>query len=329
MAAHRAGSPRRLIYGAPTLNWILLADYLILGLLALAHSFWTDRDPEARRPILVLLLGTIAGIVPFVVFAVFYPSLFRDERYLAWGVVPMALIPLSFAIRHRPVPPLRRHGHRPEIARLRRPDGRRHGHLRPRRRGRQRAPLVVLRPSPSPRPRRSPSSSASPSSSSSTRSGAGRRVSWTAFSSATGPTSSSAILDMSRSVVSQLERDKIRELMTERTAELLRLSSLDLLLPRPADGAFADPRAEGALRPPDGEPPAAAPRGETVADPARRVSTRRSLDDASRPRSLEAETRRGVRVSRARRDAWEAPRAFSPSGRSGPRRSCRARTSIT
>ncbi len=97
MAGYRHGGPRRLIYGAPTLNWILLADYLILGLLALAHTWWTSADRTARRPILVLLLGTVGGIVPFVVFAVFFPSLFREDRYLLWGVVPMALIPLTFA----------------------------------------------------------------------------------------------------------------------------------------------------------------------------------------------------------------------------------------
>ncbi len=97
MAGYQHGGPRRLIYGAPTLNWILLADYLILGLLALAHTWWTSADRAARRPILVLLLGTVGGIVPFVVFAVFFPSLFREDRYLLWGVVPMALIPLTFA----------------------------------------------------------------------------------------------------------------------------------------------------------------------------------------------------------------------------------------
>jgi sigma-B regulation protein RsbU (phosphoserine phosphatase) len=87
----------RLVYGAPRENWVLLADYLVLGLLALAHSWWTSRDPAARRPILALLLGTVGGTVPFVVFAVYFPSYFRNESYLAWGVVPMALIPVSFA----------------------------------------------------------------------------------------------------------------------------------------------------------------------------------------------------------------------------------------
>ncbi len=95
-AVARSGRPVRLIYGAPILNWILLADFLVLGLLALFHSWWTARDRARRRQILVLLLGTLGGTVPFLVFAVSFPSLFREERYLAWGVVPMALVPLTF-----------------------------------------------------------------------------------------------------------------------------------------------------------------------------------------------------------------------------------------
>src|SRR5207244_6941694 len=61
------------------------------------HSWWTSEDRSARRQILVLLVGTIAGTVPFLVFAIYLPTLLGDERYLAWGVVPMALVPLTFA----------------------------------------------------------------------------------------------------------------------------------------------------------------------------------------------------------------------------------------
>lgn len=292
MAAHRAGSPRRLVYGAPVLNWILLADYLILGLLALAHSFWTDRDPEARPPILVLLVGTIAGIVPFVVFAVFYPSLFRDERYLAWGVVPMALIPLSFAFA---------------IVRFRLFDV-----------------TVIVRKSlvygvltavvtgiyalavVAGNAFLSSFSSVAVTSSPAfaflfglavvllfdpLRRRAQRVVDRVFFRDRTD--FQQAVLDMSRSVVSQLERDKILELMTGRTAELLRLASLDLLVPRPADGAFSDPRGEGT---------AVLPMGSRLPQLLSREAVpisladldRRSLDDAS-IRFAGAEARRGVK----------------------------------
>jgi sigma-B regulation protein RsbU (phosphoserine phosphatase) len=293
MAAHRAGSPRRLIYGAPTLNWILLADYLILGLLALAHSFWTDPDPKARRPILVLLLGTIAGIVPFVVFAVFYPSLFRDERYLAWGVVPMALIPLTFATA---------------IVRFRLFDvtvivrkSLVYGVLTAAVTGFYALAVVAGNALLSSFPTMAVTSSPAfafvfglavvllfdP-----LRRRAQKVVDRVFFRDRAD--FQRAILDMSRSVVSQLERDKIRELMTERTAELLRLSSLDLLLPRPADGAFADPRSEGRSVLPMGSRLPQLLAGQTA--PIRLASLdARPLDEASR-RFLETETRRGVRV---------------------------------
>ena len=248
MAAHRRTGPGRLIFGAPTLNWILLADYLILGLLALAHSFWTNEDPAAKKPILVLLLGTIAGIVPFVVFAVFFPSLFREDRFLAWGVVPMALIPLAFAYA---------------IVRFRLFD----------------VQVIV---------RKSivyavltaivtglyalavvggnffvSTVSALPFFSSPAFGIAFGLLVVLLFDPMRRRMQSvvdrllfrdradfqQALLDMSRSVVSQLERGKIRELLTSRTAELLRLESLELLVPRPEDGAFADATPDGALGP--------------------------------------------------------------------------------
>ena len=242
MAGYRYGGPRRLIFGAPTLNWILLADYLILGLLALAHTWWTSPDRASKQPILVLLVGTVAGIVPFVVFAVFFPSLFREDRYLLWGVVPMALIPLTFAYA---------------IVRFRLFDVQ-----------------VIVRKSlvyatltavvtglyalavVAGNALVSTVSSATVFSS-------------PAFAFAFGlvvvllfdplrrrmqnvvdrvffrdrADFQTALLDMSRSVASQLERAKLRDLLTTRTAELLRLERLELLLPRPEDGAFTDPGA--------------------------------------------------------------------------------------
>jgi len=239
MAGARHGGTRRLIYGAPTLNWILLADYLILGLLALAHTWWTSEDRAARRPILVLLLGTVAGIVPFVVFAVFFPSLFREDRYLAWGVVPMALIPLTFAYA---------------IVRFRLFDVE-----------------VIIRKSlvyatltavvtgfyalclVAGNALVSTVSSSTLFSSPAFAFGFGlvvvllfdplRRRMQSVVDRVFFRDRADfqrALLDMSRSVVSQLERPKLRTLLTSRTAELLRLESLDLLLPRGEDGAFTD-----------------------------------------------------------------------------------------
>ena len=248
MAGVGRGAPRRLIYGAPTLNWILLADYLILGLLALAHTWWTSEDRAARQPILVLLLGTVAGIVPFVVFAVFFPSLFRTDRYLAWGVVPMALIPLTFAYA---------------IVRFRLFDVE-----------------VIVRKSlvyailtavvtgfyalcvVAGNALVSTVSSSTLFSSPAFAFGFGlvvvllfdpvrrrmQRVVDRVFFRDRADFQQ-ALLEMSRSVVSQLERPKLRALLTSRTADLLRLESLDLLLPRGEDGAFADGSTGGVALP--------------------------------------------------------------------------------
>ena len=245
MAGYQHGGPRRLIYGAPTLNWILLADYLILGLLALAHTWWTNSDRAARRPILVLLLGTVAGIVPFVVFAVFFPSLFREDRFLLWGVVPMALIPLTFAYA---------------IVRFRLFDVQ-----------------VIVRKSlvyavltaavtgmyalavVAGNAIVSNVSSTSVFSSPAFAFGFGlvvvllfdplrrrmQKVVDRVFFRDRADFQT-ALLEMSRSVVSQLERPKLRELLTSRTADLLRLERLELLLPRPEDGAFTEPAAAAA-----------------------------------------------------------------------------------
>ncbi len=245
MAGYRHGGPRRLIYGAPTLNWILLADYLILGLLALAHTWWTSADRTARRPILVLLLGTVGGIVPFVIFAVFFPSLFREDRYLLWGVVPMALIPLTFAYA---------------IVRFRLFDVQ-----------------VIVRKSlvyavltavvtgmyalavVAGNALVSTVSSTTVFSSPAFAFGFGlvvvllfdplrrrmQKVVDRVFFRDRADFQT-ALLEMSRSVVSQLERPKLRELLTARTADLLRLERLELLLPRADDGAFTEPAAEAA-----------------------------------------------------------------------------------
>jgi serine phosphatase RsbU (regulator of sigma subunit) len=236
-ALARTGRPVRLIYGAPILNWILLADYLVLGLLALFHSWWTSEDKARRRQILVLFLGTLGGTLPFVVFAVSFPSLFRNERYMAWGVVPMALVPLTFGYA---------------IVRFRLFDVR-----------------VIVRKS-----LVYAFLTAVVTGIYALAVVAGSRIASSSalFSSPLFAFSlgllvvvlidplrrrlqavvdrlffrdradfQQALLEMSRSVVGQLERGKLHELLTVRTAELLRLDRLDLFTPRQEDGALTEP----------------------------------------------------------------------------------------
>jgi serine phosphatase RsbU (regulator of sigma subunit) len=83
--------------GAPLSSWILLGDYLVLGLVALAHSGLTLQDPRERRQASHVFVGTILGTTPFLVLNILLPSLFGNEDYVFYGIVPMILIPLTFA----------------------------------------------------------------------------------------------------------------------------------------------------------------------------------------------------------------------------------------
>ncbi len=86
-----------ILSGAPLSSWILLGDYLVLGILALAHSAFTLEDHGERRQAFHVLVGTILGTTPFVLLGVVFPSLFNNDDYVFYGIVPMILIPLTFA----------------------------------------------------------------------------------------------------------------------------------------------------------------------------------------------------------------------------------------
>jgi len=44
-----------------------------------------------------VFVGTVLGVLPFLVLGVAFPSLLRTDRYLSLGVVPLILVPLTFA----------------------------------------------------------------------------------------------------------------------------------------------------------------------------------------------------------------------------------------
>lgn len=90
------GRPVALISGAPVASWVLLGDYLVLGLIALAHSAFTLENPIERRQVTQVFFGTILGTAPFVVFGIIFPTAFHNDAYVFWGIAPMILIPLTF-----------------------------------------------------------------------------------------------------------------------------------------------------------------------------------------------------------------------------------------
>jgi serine phosphatase RsbU (regulator of sigma subunit) len=87
----------RLVSGAPISSWVLMGDYLVLGLLALLGSLLRAEEGRERRQIAAVFIGTVAGITPFLVLGVVFPSLLRTDRFLSWGVAPLILVPLTFA----------------------------------------------------------------------------------------------------------------------------------------------------------------------------------------------------------------------------------------
>jgi len=86
-----------ILSGAPLSSWVLLGDYLVLGLIALAHSAFTLPDARERRQAFHVFIGTILGTAPFVLFGIVLPSAFNIEDYVFYGIVPMIFIPLTFA----------------------------------------------------------------------------------------------------------------------------------------------------------------------------------------------------------------------------------------
>src|SRR5450432_2806154 len=91
------GEKVTVLSGAPLSSWILLGDYLMLGLVALAHSAFTLEESRERRQAFHVFVGTIFGTIPFVLFFIVLPSAFGIDEYAFYGIIPMILIPLTFA----------------------------------------------------------------------------------------------------------------------------------------------------------------------------------------------------------------------------------------
>jgi len=91
------GDKVSILSGAPLSSWALLGDYLILGLASLAHSAFTLPDARERRQAFHVFVGTILGTLPYLLLGIVLPSAFNTDEYVFYGIVPMILIPLTFA----------------------------------------------------------------------------------------------------------------------------------------------------------------------------------------------------------------------------------------
>ncbi|MEM7049765.1 MAG: SpoIIE family protein phosphatase [Acidobacteriota bacterium] len=91
------GAAPRLISGAPAANWWLVAAFVPIGLGVLAANATRLPSRRERRGAGWVLFGSLAGLGPFLLAAVVVPSFLETERFLNWGLVPLALIPLTFS----------------------------------------------------------------------------------------------------------------------------------------------------------------------------------------------------------------------------------------
>jgi len=86
-----------LINGAPAANWWALAGYVLLALALLTVNWARLPASEERRGAALVLVGSLVGMLPFLVLAVGFPSFLHTEQFVFYGVVPLVAIPLTFA----------------------------------------------------------------------------------------------------------------------------------------------------------------------------------------------------------------------------------------
>jgi len=84
-------------------RWLILGLYFTAGVLALLHSYMLLRDPLQRQRLRIITLGTLVGVVPFLILTVLPGERFGASVAFA-GIAPMITVPVSFGygiIRYR------------------------------------------------------------------------------------------------------------------------------------------------------------------------------------------------------------------------------------
>lgn len=97
MLASGRGEEMTLLSGAPIANWWVLAAYMLLGLGTLAVNSRRLTHPLQRRGAALVLAGSLFGLLPFLTVAVAFPELLHKQRFLFVGLLPLAIVPLTFA----------------------------------------------------------------------------------------------------------------------------------------------------------------------------------------------------------------------------------------
>ena len=77
-------------------SWIVLGFYYVFGLSALLHGYFSYRDPLMRQRVRILTFGTLAAVIPFLIFKIGLEELTFQTGLTRLGAVPLAAIPISF-----------------------------------------------------------------------------------------------------------------------------------------------------------------------------------------------------------------------------------------
>ncbi len=77
-------------------SWIVLGIYYVFGLSALLHGYFSYRDPLMRQRVRILTFGTLAAVIPFLIFKIGLEELTFKTGLTRLGAVPLAAIPISF-----------------------------------------------------------------------------------------------------------------------------------------------------------------------------------------------------------------------------------------
>ena len=85
-------------------SWIVLGLYYVCGLGALLHGYFSYRDPLMRQRVRILTFGTLAAVIPFLIFKIGLEELSFQTGLTRLGAVPLAAIPISLRLLRGPLP---------------------------------------------------------------------------------------------------------------------------------------------------------------------------------------------------------------------------------
>lgn len=78
------------------LTWMILGLYYLVGLVVLLHSYLSYRDPLLRERVRILTWGTLAAVLPFLVFKIGLGEITARSDLAQLGVIPLVAIPVCF-----------------------------------------------------------------------------------------------------------------------------------------------------------------------------------------------------------------------------------------